>query len=75
MAKLANIDDPKHEHHIPSIAGVTISASDPSFLKGAKMSGDGHLSFKGVSQTRTATNPDGSVTDRLVIDRIYKPTP
>jgi hypothetical protein len=72
MAKVG-IDTPGHAHHLPSIAGVTLNASDGNFAKGAKMHADGNLAFVGVSQTRTATNPDGSVVDRLVIDRTYTP--
>jgi hypothetical protein len=75
QGRKANIDNPNHQHHLPTIVGATVTPSDPNYLKGAQMQSDGHLSFVGISQTRTATNPDGSVVDRLVIDRTYTPNP
>lgn len=75
---MANIDDPKHPHHIPTQEippGTSLDINDPAFKKAQGMVKSGHLKYVAQSATRIADNPDGSVTDRLTIDRTYTPNP
>jgi hypothetical protein len=75
---MANIDDPKHAHHIKTAEiapGAELNMDDPDFHKAQKLVKSGHLTYTAVSATRTAENPDGSVVDRLVVDRTYNPNP
>ena len=75
---MANIDDPKHAHYIPTQdvpAGTVLDLKDPMFHRAQQMVQKGFLAYTAVSATRTAENPDGSVTDRLTVDRTYTPNP
>lgn len=75
---MANIDDPKHAHHIKTAeiaSGAELSMDDPDFHKAQKLVKSGNLKYTVVSAQRTAENPDGSVTDRLTVDRTYNPNP
>ena len=73
---MAHIDDPKHAHFIPTKdvpPGTVLDLKDPMFHRAQQMVQKGILTYTAVSATRTAENPDGSVVDRLVVDRTYNP--
>lgn len=73
-----NIDNPSHPHYIPTQevpAGTALDLKDPMFHRAQQMVQKGFLTYTAVSAVRTAENPDGTVTDRLTVDRTYNPNP
>ena len=73
---MANIDDPKHAHHMPALtAGTVLDPKDPAFHKAVDLVKKGHFTFKVVGDAVRTTNDDGTVTDTAPIARTYNPNP